>query len=101
MRRNGWKIEKPIMPDVHPDHPFPVTQQAKIDTLLKFGVDVRGRPGWFEQQVQREIADRFDIQAEIKKAEEAIRLSKQIHAPENAHLFTAEAAQKAFKDVEL
>lgn len=89
------------MPDVHPDHPFPVCQQAKIDTLLKFGVDVRGRPGWFETRERRRIADSFDIQAEIKKAEETIRLSKQIHDPENAHLFTAEAAQKAFKDVEL
>jgi hypothetical protein len=78
-----------------------MTQQAKIDTLLKFGVDVRGRPDWFEQQVQREIADRFDIQAEIKKAEAVIAMSQKIHDPENDHLFTAEAAQEAFKDVKL
>lgn len=94
-------MERPLFPDANPDHPFPVTQQAKIDTLLKFGVDVRGRPGYFEILEMRRIAANFDIEAEIKKAEGAIRMSQKIYDPENAHLFTVEAALEAFKDVKL
>lgn len=94
-------MERPPFPDSHPDHPFPVTQQAKIDTLLKFGVVVHARPGYFETCEHHRIAANFDIEAEIKKAEAAIALSQKIHDPENAHLFTAEAAQEAFKDVKL
>lgn len=49
----------------------------------------------------RRIAANFDIEAEIKKAEGAIRMSQKIYDPENAHLFTVEAALEAFKDVKL
>ena len=48
----------------------------------------------------RMIAANFDIEAAIKDAEAVIAMSQKIHDPENHHLF-AEAAQEAFKDVEL
>lgn len=49
------------------------------------------------QQIENTARDK-NLYRSFPEIEE---LSKKIHDPENAHLFSAEAAQKAFKDVEL
>ena len=56
-------------PDISKDHPTPVCEQARIDTLKRFGVYIKP-VSYFEQKCRAETASRFDIVAELAKAQE-------------------------------
>ena len=52
------------------DHPYPACHQALVETLARYGCkpERKGYKVDIERQVNREIADRFDIQAHIDDA---------------------------------
>ena len=76
------------------------TIAAKVARQLAFK-----KIGIYQQQnleklENRRIADNFDVEAELEKARAALELSQKLNDPKNDHLFTAEAARKAFGNVD-